>query len=191
MTTQWGPPLLFWDIETTDLEADRGRLLCFGATASDGDLFWSTLPTASRAATRRSLRFTFDVLRSHPYWVTFNGRRFDVPFLFGMGAKFGMLPPTPRLHLDLYAWVRRQLRFSCRRLVYLSHHLLADDPYVGPWAGQPGGLASFSQAVNLGEPCIKCVRDLRATHNLTLLFLRKLHRRFPSLRRLRCPTRAI
>ena len=186
MSSDLRRPLLFWDIETTDLEADRGRLVFFGATTSDGGSFFS-VAAPRRGSQRAALRSIFAVLRQYPHWVTYNGRRFDVPFLFSVGAKCGVLPPTPRLHLDLYNWIRRQTRFSCRRLVYLSHHLLAVDPYEGPWL--PSG--SFPGCVipaTWPEQAGKCLRDLRATHNLTLLFGRKLHRRFPSLCRLSCPT---
>jgi hypothetical protein len=105
----------FFDIETTGLDHDRDAVTCVTAHRG-GDT--ETLVRGDDL-TRRNLRELLDA----PLLVTFNGARFDVPFL---ESSFDLDVDAP--HLDLM--------YPCRR-VGLTGGLKAIEPEVGVERDRP------------------------------------------------------
>lgn len=123
--------ILVFDIEATSLKADFGYMLCFGHK-------WygqkSVLCPMIDMRHRKTSRFreaekelvikAKGILESADIWVTYNGKRYDVPFIQCKMLEYdlGVLPPTP--HVDLYYTVKHPLQtLSRKRLDTVSYYL--------------------------------------------------------------------
>jgi uncharacterized protein YprB with RNaseH-like and TPR domain len=118
--------ILFFDLETTNLVADFGRLLCIGYKWSDRKSV--KVPAAPAgidyvAAEKRLVRDFLKVYKSADIICTYNGKRFDVPYLQAKALEhgFGVLPSVP--HVDLYYTVKHGLRISRKSLQNAAYYL--------------------------------------------------------------------
>src|SRR5438105_3181353 len=99
------PKILFWDIESTQLDADFGFMLAFGYKFQHDKkptvISVTERPNTDGEPDSNVVRDAYQVLSSADMWCTFYGKGFDVKFLksrmFGLGMT---LPPIP--HVDLY-----------------------------------------------------------------------------------------
>jgi uncharacterized protein YprB with RNaseH-like and TPR domain len=137
------PPPLLLDVETTGLKADYGLALVIGVRAFDpkrrsGVTRQFILDRTAKnweVAERRMLREfrrVFDIYfrDSEPRIITFNGTRFDVPFLQARLAAQG-LPLLPKTrHLDNYYTVKRTFGYTItsRRAKYVESLFQVGDP---------------------------------------------------------------
>src|SRR5579883_1428862 len=87
LTTTWRDAL-YLDIETTGLSREIHYPTVIGAYQEGAIYQWSWPETLSQL---------FDLIRRSPLVVTFNGRRFDIPFLTHHFDGF----PSPSAHIDL------------------------------------------------------------------------------------------
>lgn len=55
--------------------------------------------------------------------VTYNGKKFDIPWLMGEFAVEGMLPPAPFKQIDLLETTKKVFRFPSNKLQYVSRVL--------------------------------------------------------------------
>lgn len=93
----------YWDIETSDLKADVGRLLCAAVydpisrkyTVFRNDEISSTMANDEEIAIQ--LR---DHLEGYPITAGWHSKGFDIPFLNTRLAKYGHRPLARHLHLD-------------------------------------------------------------------------------------------
>ncbi|MBC7343515.1 MAG: ribonuclease H-like domain-containing protein [Clostridia bacterium] len=104
--------LAFIDIETIGLWMNQPLFLVGILTlAPDGDRLWIRQFWARNLAEEAEvLRAATSTLSRYPVMVSFNGKRFDLPFIEGRCLENGLVPPTPRLHIDLLYWARRSYR---------------------------------------------------------------------------------
>lgn len=58
--------------------------------------------------------------------VHFNGKRFDVPWIYGEFIVEGFTPPSPVIQIDLYQVIKSNARFLSNKLQYASRRLLDD-----------------------------------------------------------------
>ena len=99
------------DIESTQLDADFGRLICVGIKPLHGDpIMLQSLKGDKKLAVRAAKE-----IRKYDYIVTYFGTRFDLPFL----TTRLMVAGNPSLgllrHVDVYYTVRSQLKLAANR----------------------------------------------------------------------------
>lgn len=122
-----------WDIEATGLNASFGYLLCVGVKPIGGkarvirlDDFpeYRKTPWDDRAlayAAKKELE-KYDIL------VSYNGTRYDVPFLDTRLVEGGIKPLSADIkHADLYKTVKARLRMHSGRLAALTDFLQTKD----------------------------------------------------------------
>jgi len=164
----------FLDIETTDLKANVGFMLSWGLLLTDGTIYGDSITrreimSDTLEPDRRVLKSCMDAIKKHiDVAVTFNGDRFDIPFLRSRTLKHGMWFPGygEKLHIDLYHQARRQLRTTNKRLGTISEFLEISpkDHYeVEVWnrarRGNPEALRHIYD---------HCIADLHITQDLLI-----------------------
>lgn len=128
--------ILFWDLETTDLDADFGNLIAFGyrwAHDPPGRVTVHSLLSTNRVCgschrvdavdDAPLVKLMHPILASADIWVTWYGTRFDVPYANTriMDAGLAVLPPVE--HVDLYWQARHKLKLSSNRLASVQDFL--------------------------------------------------------------------
>ena len=103
--------MIFLDIETTSLEADTGILVAVGLCTKKTDVEINFLD--SYKDEERILKDTFNKISGKTI-ITFNGKRFDIPFLITRGLKYGLSFPKIE-NIDLYYWAYKHLRLQSKK----------------------------------------------------------------------------
>lgn len=144
--------ILYLDIETAGLSNAPLFLVGLMYGAADGlviDQFFARDYTEERAV----LAASAEVIGRYPVLVTFNGARFDVPFIAGRLAAAGLPAGTAPVHVDLLPLSRRVLagRTPDHRLQTLERFVLGRRR-IGDIAGSeiPGAYHEF---VRSGDAC--------------------------------------
>lgn len=117
--------LVAFDIETTDLKALMGRILCasFYEIGSDAEPYtfradtapWKSKDPIDDSKLCVALR---DELEKYNAVITWNGKMFDVPFLNARLARAGERLYKPQFHIDAMYYARgTSLRIGSSRLV--------------------------------------------------------------------------
>lgn len=121
--------ILFFDLETTNLRADFGYLLAIGYKFA-GDKKSTVLqiehkgdPIKFRQAEKKLLQDFLRVYMQADMIVTYNGKRFDVPYLNAKYLEYnlGILPNLA--HVDHYWTVKNNLGISRKSLQNASYYL--------------------------------------------------------------------
>jgi uncharacterized protein YprB with RNaseH-like and TPR domain len=173
--------IAFWDIETTNLKGDIGRVL-IGSIYSFPEGKMYTYKTCAQRVydDRKVCRQIRDKVAEHDMVVTWYGKGFDWPFLQTRLAQWGMKPMRRMFHLDL-RWFMAGWRGLKPRNAKLSTAAeffnlpeRKDDLDVSVWAeagaGKPG-------AINrLAERCESDVRLLYQIYWKLLPFVSKVER---------------
>jgi RNase_H superfamily len=128
------PKIAVWDLETSDLKANKGFIFC-GAVCDPLDMSVDMYRIDSYKGYKRDLRNDRDLvvdlvrdLSGADLWVTYYGKRFDLPFLNSRilywrqrGVDVPHLENVP--HIDLYDTARRKLALHSNRLASVSAFL--------------------------------------------------------------------
>lgn len=102
---------IYLDIETSSLDADSGMVVAVGYAAGNSDPH--IMFVKSFDDEKNVISDIFEKIKDKKI-VTFNGSRFDIPFLIARGLKYDYY--LPRLEMiDLYCWARKFLRLQSRR----------------------------------------------------------------------------
>lgn len=156
---------LILDIETTDLEADRGVVLCacFESSTNPGKV--STLRNdhvnskdwkrGVRGNDKELVKQINQLIRTHDVIVAHNGTKFDLPFLRTRALRWGLRPlMEPKIVDPLWiAWRKWKLR---------SNRLGAISDYLGiPDRKTPLDMSTWADAMLNGT---KKSMDLIVTH---------------------------
>jgi uncharacterized protein YprB with RNaseH-like and TPR domain len=127
------PRIILWDLETSNLRANFGYILCAGwkvlgekkihvISIADSPTFEND-PTNDKWVVKEMAK----VLESADVWVTHYGVRFDAPYmrtrLMGHGLK--TLPPIP--HVDTWKIARYQMALNSNRLASIAGFLELDE----------------------------------------------------------------
>lgn len=125
--------IAFVDIEAANLNADYGTVVVVSIKP------YKAKPTTFTARPGRDKQLLRDVsveIAKYPIWVTFFGKRYDIPFLNSRLMYHG-LPPLPRHHhIDLWMVMKMRTHLSRRN----QAHLLS-------WLGTPESKMSVSPNV--------------------------------------------
>lgn len=103
----------FFDIETTNLNASIGRMLCASIVPLEGNKIKTFKSHKNDRELCAKIR---DELEKYDYVVTYYGSGFDIPFLNTRLLKHGRRPLKSIRHLDMYYTVRSHLRMHSKRL---------------------------------------------------------------------------
>jgi len=102
---------IYLDIETTSLDADSGIIVAIGYAIDDADPQITVLK--SHADEKNIISMIFQKIK-HETLVTYNGIKFDIPFLIARGLKYGLYLPDIKM-IDLYPWAKAYLKLQSRR----------------------------------------------------------------------------
>lgn len=118
--TERSHTLLFFDIETSNLNADYGEVLVIAwKWAGKG-----TQVLSQDHLTERALLKKFrEVVAAADGIVSYNGKRFDVTFLNTRLLEYGLEPLEKKLHLDYYFTLKYQLRLGRKSLGVIGNWL--------------------------------------------------------------------
>lgn len=126
--------ILYYDIETTDLDADFGNMLAFGYKwAGDRKAHVISLLDTNKVcqgcghvdavSDKKLVKAAHAILTQADMWVTWYGKGFDDKFVNTrvLDAKLKPLPPVP--HVDLYFTAKHRLKLSSNRLASVQDFL--------------------------------------------------------------------
>lgn len=121
---------LIWDIETSNLDADFGRLLCIGYKwLGEPEVYCPSIVYPKQGVswdqTECDLLNEFlEVYKTADISVTYNGILFDLPYINTKNMKYnpGEAPP-PVSQVDLYFTVKAKTRLARKSLQNLSYFL--------------------------------------------------------------------
>lgn len=129
---------LFFDIETTGFKADYCHIYLIGCAEFQGDVANITLFFAEKKQEEKAVLEAFTkLLATKKQCFTFNGNRFDIPFIETRATKHQVaIPFQEKSYFDLYLYIKQ---FSS--LLQLPHYnqksieeylgLYREDPYNG------------------------------------------------------------
>lgn len=114
------PKVCFMDLESTALEADVGYLVGGGFMDESGRFKWFYSEIPSRE--KETLSSIIEYMSKHHIVFTWNGSRFDIPFLTARAVKYNLraeliYKPT---HFDLAEFIRSNFRFSLTSLYHVA-----------------------------------------------------------------------
>lgn len=123
-----GPKVLFFDIESTGLNATFGTILCIGYKfLNDPDVHVPTILDGKRRKDMlddKKLVERFAKVYNHcDYSVGHYSSRFDLPMIRTKLLKFGLPPLPPKPHIDTWWIARRELKLHSNRLAVLQDFL--------------------------------------------------------------------
>lgn len=127
---------IFWDTEMSNLDADFGQILCWVAKTETGKKtvfrFDQQLahrrkfdPTYSDQEIAAQIRDYLDASVGD-VWVTYNGKRFDVPYINTRLIIHGEKPLDKGMHHDPLYSARFRLKLSSNRLDTVAKTLRVD-----------------------------------------------------------------
>ena len=102
---------VYLDIETSSLDADSGMVVAVGYATGNGKP--KILFVESFDDEKSVISDIFEMTKDKEI-ITFNGSRFDIPFLIARGLKYGLYLPKIET-IDLYCWARKFLKLQSRR----------------------------------------------------------------------------
>lgn len=127
---------LVFDIETTDLEADRGVVLCacYESSLKPGkvvtlrnDELSSGWDKGRRGDDKELVSQLVKVMRKHDVLVAHNGTRFDIPFLRTRCLRWGLEPLKEQKVVDPLTIAWRKFKLRSNRLGAISDYLGIQD----------------------------------------------------------------
>jgi DNA polymerase elongation subunit (family B) len=100
---------------------DSGYVLCYSAKwLGEEEIFFDSVQDST---TEFMLNGIHTLLDQADAVVHYNGNRFDIPTLNREFLLYGMAPPSPSKHIDLYQVVKRNFRFLSNKLDYVAQQL--------------------------------------------------------------------
>lgn len=176
MKNENGGKILLFDLETTDLSADRGHILCAAAKwVGEDTVLKFSIDETKRYGTKPStffddsgiVRRLIPLLEEADAVVAHFGKGFDVPYLNTRAFYHGITPPAPYTLIDTWAIAKSQLRLSRNSLgnvadhfgtVYRKTHL--------PWSTWQ--LAQYGCRESLAQLLKYCVNDINVLESVYL-----------------------
>lgn len=124
---------LIFDLETSDLQADRGVILCASYESSEEPRKIRTIRQddrrvnpnwdKSRGNDREIVRRMSDVIRAHDVIVAHNGTRFDLPYLRTRALAWGLPPLLEVKIVDPCTIAWRKFKLRSNSLGVVADHL--------------------------------------------------------------------
>ena len=164
------PRIILWDLETTNLNADFGYIIC-GAYKVLGEkpvTLISIRNNHSNGVTndKKVVEKLKKDLSSADMWVTWFGTYFDIPFLQSRLLYHGLSPMPPVPHVDGWYIAKKKLHIHSNRLASVSSFLGIEEKTKldGPlWIAASAGDAKAQRYVE--EHCVQDVKVLEQAYN--------------------------
>lgn len=119
--------ILFFDIETTNLKADFGFLLCIGwkwlGTKTVYVPFITHSANTFRAEEKKLLKEFLEAFEEADVVVSYYGKGFDVPYLQAKSLEYNLGPLPNPSHVDLYWTIKHNLAISRKSLQNAAYYL--------------------------------------------------------------------
>ena len=162
--TYVGPRLAFFDLETTDLKGNFGRLLAGCIADSWGNITtfrYTDYPGKTLIDDSGLAVALRDELEKYDEWVSWNGKLFDVPFLNARLLRAGEAPlRKDRIHVDLMYYAKGQFtRLGSARLENVSRFFRTGNAKT-PLTPEVWALASAGDKAALEEIVEHCQADV-------------------------------
>ena len=103
--------MVFLDIETTSLESDAGIIVAIGLGYENGEI---KIYFANSHDEEEKIISNVFMKIANQNVITFNGTRFDIPFLLTRGLRYNLFLPK-LTNIDLYFWAAKYLRLQSRK----------------------------------------------------------------------------
>lgn len=136
----------FFDIETTNLDASIGMMICACVKDRNGDTKTFVADRSGRDQTLNDREIAVamrDYIEGFDYIVTYYGTRFDVPFLNTRLLVHGERPINQIRHIDLYFTAKFKMKNHSNKLAVVCETLFGTSDktrVVGPlWVEAIGG----------------------------------------------------
>lgn len=176
--------VVFWDLETTDLKALMGRVLCCSFKPLGEKVY--TYRTDEKPYIGRRLiddsklvRAVRDELESYNLIVGHNIKMFDIPFLNARLAKHGQRKLRPQFVLDTMYYVGYSaMRIGSKRLDNVQKYFeLAEAKTPLDWeTWQEAGAGDRKSLNNVVKHCEQDVKVLEELYPIILEYVSNLHR---------------
>lgn len=184
---------LILDLETTDLEADRGVILCacYESSKQPGKVQTirqdETNPTwkkGDRGDDKELVKQVLKLVRSHDVVVAHNGSRFDLPFLRTRALRWGLIPLKDVKLVDPCTIAWRKFRLRSNRLGAIADYVGIKDKKtpldMSVWAAAT--LRGSKKAMDLiVTHCIADIKVLRGVLDFVKPFIKVLDDRGSAL----------
>jgi uncharacterized protein YprB with RNaseH-like and TPR domain/predicted RNA-binding Zn-ribbon protein involved in translation (DUF1610 family) len=129
--------ILIWDIETADLNADLGHILCIAykwygedivhVCSRTEELYWPA-PGFTLWDDRQVIKNFIPIIQQADDQVTWYGKRFDEPYIRARMAYWGMKNDFPPIHhTDLWETSRKEFKLSNNRLATVGKFLQLEE----------------------------------------------------------------
>ena len=172
-----------FDIETTDLNANIGMMLCACIKHKGGGIETFVAGKVNGVIDDRQLVIdTRDAVERLDYTVTYYGTGFDIPFLNTKLKIMGERPIDSLRHIDIYYIARHRLKLYSNRLAVVAEALLGSSDktrILGPVQtkavqGDPEAMAYIVDHCKIDVVELeKCFLHLRGFINLSATRIRK------------------
>ena len=170
----------YLDIETSNLHASFGIVLCYAIKDSQSDVIYSRAVTAQELRTcldKKVIEQCMKDMQRFDRVCTFYGSRFDVPFLRTRALALGIEFPEFGLlyHTDMYFTARARLRLHSNRLEQVCRTLFGETSktHIDPtrWIK---ALQGDKEALGyIQEHCKQDTIELERVYNTLINYTRK------------------
>lgn len=176
--------IVFFDLETTNLEGNFGRVICgcFLPIEDDEPLIISETEKKYKGRRlgddSRVVRACKDILNECWVWVSWNGKLFDVPYLNSRLRFHEIAPLEKRMHLDLMYYARGQfIRLHNSKLDTVAQAFGLDHQkvHLTPDEHVQARVGHKESVEKLVEHCVADVKILRDAWMILKPFVRNIH----------------
>lgn len=175
--------IAIFDLETSGLNADYGIILCgvimpFRGKPESFRLDQYASYGRDRANDKKVVQEISDRLEDFDIWVTYNGKRFDVPFLNTRRVAHGLPKLSATKHIDIYWQARYKLKLHSCRLESVQEFLGLEVKKTRidakHWAR---ALAGYKKDMDyIVDHCVKDVKVLEDVYNAMKQFVDVVHK---------------
>lgn len=157
--------LVTLDIETMNLNADYGSMLCMSWKNFGSDV--KTVSVKQVGDDKEAVLYAKEVLEEAKCWLTFNGKNFDIKYLNSRLLYHGSAPIEKRHHLDLYQQLKPKLRITRKGLGPIAGWLKLEEGKMGVsqslWSEAPAKWKENKKVL-----IARCESDVRVLENMYL-----------------------
>lgn len=176
--------VVFWDLETTDLKALMGRILCCSFKPLDGDVYTfrgddKKFKGKSKIDDGKLVTAIRDELEKYDLVVGHNSRLFDHPMLNARLAKAGERPFHPHLIMDTRWYLNSaSMRIGSAKLENAQKFFQLGEAKT-PISWEDWQRASMFEKDAMDQVVIHCEQDVKVLEELywhVLPYVATLHR---------------
>lgn len=121
--------LASWDIESTQLNADLGSVLCASVKPYGKKPYTFKIKAVGNDV--KVCRDLKDCLEEYQCWLTYYGKGFDVPFVNTRLLKWGYAPIDARHHIDLFFTLKPKTKMSSKSMGRFASLLSTGEQKMG------------------------------------------------------------